>query len=75
MNKGQWLGLGGGVNETAPEGSEDCGELLEGGSSGQQHGHRVPGINWVPPLQGRRMWEGEEERLNVEDHLGAVIGF
>ena len=51
------------------------GSYWTGGSSGQQHGHRVPGINWVPPLQGRRMWEGEEERLNVEDHLGAVIGF
>ena len=31
MSKGQWLGLGGGVNETTPEGSEDCGELLERG--------------------------------------------
>lgn len=31
LSKGQWLGLGGGVKETAPEGSEDCGELLEAG--------------------------------------------
>ena len=31
MSKGKWLGLGGGVNKTAPEGLEDCGELLEGG--------------------------------------------
>lgn len=51
------------------------GSYWKRGSSGQQHGHRVPGINWVPPLQGRRVWEGEEERLNVEDQLGAVVGF
>ena len=36
---------------------------------------KCQGIKWLPPLQGRRMWEGEEERLNVEDQLGAAVGF
>lgn len=51
------------------------GSYWKRGSSGQQRGHRVPGINWLPPLQGR---EGcgrvRRERLNVEDQLGAVVG-
>lgn len=34
---------------------------------------KCQGINWLTPLQGGGMWEGEEERLDVEDQLGAVV--